>query len=88
VFDIRKDCAVIEYRNTKSIELAKDLIWQVFDMDNRQFIDLRKYLRDLKSQTKSAATLIYTFFSSCRRFSLNNPRIISNYPSIPWLLLE
>lgn len=53
VFDIRKDCTVMDYRNTKSLDMAKDLIWEVFDIDNRKFIDLRKYLRELKSQTKS-----------------------------------
>lgn len=27
VFDIRKDCTVMDYRNTKSMDLIKDLIW-------------------------------------------------------------
>lgn len=57
-------------------------------MDNRKLIDLRKYLKELKTQLKNMSEIIYTFFSSCKRFSKDSPKIVSAYPNIPWLLLE
>lgn len=47
--EIKRECCLAEYENIRQTELASSLIRDVFELDNRAYVDLKKYLKQLKS---------------------------------------